>query len=357
MASKIYKAEFRRDYIVDVTFFDGRIVRLELEELANYYKELRLIMYNNLFKQVAVNKSRTSIVWPGGVKMSGVAVAAEGRIVERITIRDPKVRFAEKLRSYRECMGITQKELESRTGIHQSDISKIERGESNVSLDIMDKLTTSLGFNLQFFATDRDERRRPDIAIDPELAFYLPEDKVQGEFTLYDIENLPEGLLVQMIDGVVYREGIPVTVHERIISTISYDFMRYIHDNKGSCEVFLGRTGVISDRKNFVLPDMLVSCDRNKVDADGIVHEPDFVLEVVSPGNSKRDYSEKLIIYTKAGVKEYWVIDPYKRCLVVYDLANDGFPEIHPLTDTVGVKIYEGKLKIDLKQIAVINQI
>ena len=77
-----------------------------------------------------------------------------------------------------------------------------------------------------------------------------------------------------------------------------------------------------------------------------VVGAPDFVLEVVSPSTKRRDYFKKLMKYENAGVREYWILDPYKRQLVVFFFEADIYAQIHDMTEPVPVNIYGGKLRI-----------
>ena len=106
------------------------------------------------------------------------------------------------------------------------------------------------------------------------------------------------------------------------------------------------------DNKTMVQPDVLIICDPKKIQRFGIFGAPDFVLEVLSPSTRKKDLTLKLNKYIEAGVREYWVIDPEKKILIVYDFAEEGLPCIYPLEGEVGLAIYEEKLKINLTKIA-----
>ena len=74
---------------------------------------------------------------------------------------------------------------------------------------------------------------------------------------------------------------------------------------------------------------------------------PDFVVEVLSPSTRKKDMTKKLGKYTDAGVREYWLIDPQKGQVIVYDLEHDCGMAIYTFAQRVPVAIYDGKLEID----------
>jgi len=97
-----------------------------------------------------------------------------------------------------------------------------------------------------------------------------------------------------------------------------------------------------SDDKNYVEPDITVICDLDKLDKKGCQGAPDWVIEIVSPSSKRMDYYLKLHAYEEAGVREYWVIDPEKKSVVVYYLENSGSPALYHFTDNVPVGIFEG---------------
>lgn len=104
-----------------------------------------------------------------------------------------------------------------------------------------------------------------------------------------------------------------------------------------------------------VQPDLCVICDLKKLDTQGCVGAPDLVIEILSPGNSKREMKDKFELYETAGVLEYWVIDPVHNLAFIYHLnkENHKFEPTTPiLTDEDAIKstIFDG-LKIELSTI------
>ena len=105
-----------------------------------------------------------------------------------------------------------------------------------------------------------------------------------------------------------------------------------------------------------VQPDLLILCDKDKLRRWGIMGAPDFVLEVLSESTRRKDSIKKLEKYADAGVKEYWIIDPKYKKLLVYDFTDDNYPVTYTMDQKVGVALYNGELQIDLKEIAELIQ-
>ena len=88
-------------------------------------------------------------------------------------------------------------------------------------------------------------------------------------------------------------------------------------------------------------PDISIVCDSNKISHRGCEGAPDFIIEIVSPSSRKMDYSTKNTLYTDAGVREYWIVDPARERTTVYRYEEDVAPVIIPFHDTLKLKIYE----------------
>ena len=140
------------------------------------------------------------------------------------------------------------------------------------------------------------------------------------DFTVEDIENLPEGIRAELIDGQIFYFAFPKLVHQELLMELSNSLYNYVKMNGGKCKVLFAPFGVrlIEDRKNHLEPDILVVCDKNKLSEDGCHGAPDLIIEVVSPSTKKRDYGIKLLKYRTAGVKEYWIVDPMRETVMVY---------------------------------------
>ena len=66
----------------------------------------------------------------------------------------------------------------------------------------------------------------------------------------------------------------------------------------------------------------VIICDRGKVIRRCVYGAPDFVLEVLSPSTKKKDMVIKLRKYMNAGVREYWMIDPDQKKVIVLSLIH-----------------------------------
>lgn len=161
-------------------------------------------------------------------------------------------------------------------------------------------------------------------------------------YTLEYIENLPEGERAELIDGDVYMMAPPNTMHQRISGFLHIKIGSYIERKKGKCEVFAAPFAVYlnDDDYNYVEPDLSVICDSDKVDKKGCHGAPDLIMEIVSPSSRRMDYLIKLNQYQKAGVREYWVIDPADKSVLVYDFKQENV-EKYTFKDRVKVGIYE----------------
>lgn len=87
-------------------------------------------------------------------------------------------------------------------------------------------------------------------------------------------------------------------------------------------------------------PDISVICDKNKLTDMGCNGAPDLVIEIVSPGSRKMDYSTKNTLYTDAGVREYWIVDPEKKRTTIYFYEEDAAPMIVAFDQIITSGIY-----------------
>ncbi len=162
-------------------------------------------------------------------------------------------------------------------------------------------------------------------------------------YTIEDIYALPDGERAELIDGKIYYMAPPSTRHQRIISDIHYRIKDYIIKNNGECEVLPAPFAVFlnKDDKNYVEPDISVICDKDKLTDKGCHGAPDWIIEIISPGNKEMDYFKKLFKYQAAGVREYWIVDPIKEIVMVYRFEKETMEE-YSFGEDVPVGIYDG---------------
>ncbi|MCD7863624.1 MAG: Uma2 family endonuclease [Lachnospiraceae bacterium] len=170
-------------------------------------------------------------------------------------------------------------------------------------------------------------------------------------YTIDDIYNLPDGKRAELIDGQIYDMAPPSRKHQRIVTELCTAINNHIKRNGGHCEVDIAPFAVFLDKDQYtyVEPDISVICDPCKLTDRGCEGAPDWIIEIVSPASRRMDYMIKLFKYKSAGVHEYWIVDPAKNRVTVYDFAHDE-TEIYTFSDTIKVGIYED-LCIDFSQI------
>ena len=166
-------------------------------------------------------------------------------------------------------------------------------------------------------------------------------------YTTDYIYSLPEGERAELIDGKIYNMAPPSFKHQDICFSLARKIADYIDSKNGECKVILAPFAVFlnKDNKNYVEPDISVICDKNKLDERGCNGAPDWIIEVVSPSSKRMDYGIKLFKYRTAGVREYWIVDPMKNSIMVYDFETDDVMD-YTFTDSVSANLYDD-LKID----------
>lgn len=171
-------------------------------------------------------------------------------------------------------------------------------------------------------------------------------------YTIDDIYALPEGERAELIDGQIYMMAPPNRKHQTIAREIFSSINSYIKSKGGSCEPFFAPFAVFlnKDDANYVEPDISVICDKSKLTVKGCSGAPDWIIEIVSPGSRRMDYFAKLFKYRTSGVREYWIVDPEKDRILVYNFDSEDTGD-YTFSDSVKAGIYED-LYINFSDIA-----
>lgn len=178
-----------------------------------------------------------------------------------------------------------------------------------------------------------DEKEEKYIQVaepDPSLS-YTYADYLQWRF----VERL------ELLRGKIFRMSGPGTRHQKISVKLTTWFYNFLHHQP--CQVFSAPFDVRLPVRNrlrdeeittVVQPDICVICDENKLDERGCCGAPDLVVEILSPGNSKKEVRLKYELYEEAGVREYWIVNAAEENVVVHVLNALGKFE--------GLKMYAG---------------
>ena len=171
-------------------------------------------------------------------------------------------------------------------------------------------------------------------------------------FTVDDIYALPQGERAELIDGQFHSMAPPSRRHQTIARKLFSAINAYIEPKGGSCEPFFAPFAVFlnQDNRNYVEPDICVICDPGKLTDQGCQGAPDWIIEIVSSSSRRMDYFTKLFKYRTAGVREYWIVDPEKDRILVYNFESEDTGD-YTFSASVKAGIYED-LYIDFSDLA-----
>ncbi len=146
---------------------------------------------------------------------------------------------------------------------------------------------------------------------------------------------------VELLRGFIAKMAAPSSKHQAISMNLSFMFSKKLW--KTPCKIYAAPFDVrlphFSKKLNkqvttVVQPDLCVICDPSKLDAKGCIGAPDLIIEILSPGNSKREMHDKFGIYEEAGVREYWLVQPAEKTVLRYVLNENGqFYGLRPMTE------------------------
>jgi Uma2 family endonuclease len=155
---------------------------------------------------------------------------------------------------------------------------------------------------------------------------------------------------VELFKGRLFPMAAPSTRHQRYSHRLSLSIGNYLTGK--SCEIYpapfdvrlpdrLKKPKYDGDIYTVVQPDLCVVCDAAKLDDRGCLGAPDLMVEILSPGNTQKEIDNKFRLYEEAGVREYLIVEPEDRFVLVYVLRDGEFIGLQPfgenklLTSTV----------------------
>jgi len=203
---------------------------------------------------------------------------------------------------------------------------------------------------------------KPTIVEEPFMP--LPEVRLDmsKRYTYADYVTWIDDVRRELIGGFIHILSAPARIHVRISGKLNRVIDRFIEKKKGKCHIYFApfnvRLPVEGSKENdkiynVVQPDICVVCDLTKLDKMGCIGAPDLIVEVLSPSTAKKDWNYKFNLYEKAGVREYWIVNPKGKVVNTFILQPDGYYDLgseYDCTEKAPVHIFEG-LEIDLKEL------
>jgi len=259
----------------------------------------------------------------------------------------------EEMKKKKRELGYTNEQVAQLSGVPLGTVQKIFAGitsapryETLQALEAIFKPDCTGGFTTRYSADQNGSSSLHESAVPYRT-------KKQGEYTLEDYYALPDDQRAELIDGVLYDMTSPTYPHQIIQLEIGMQLSNYIDANHGSCMPFVAPADVQldCDNRTMVQPDVFVICNRDKLSKSRSMGAPDFIVEILSPSTWKKDSYLKLHKYAAAGVREYWLVDPDKLKIMVYNLEQEDMAALYTFSDQVPVAIFDGGCKIDFARI------
>lgn len=179
--------------------------------------------------------------------------------------------------------------------------------------------------------------------------------KKQGEYTIEDLAKLPDDVRVELIDGEIFYMEAPTLGHQTILGELYLQFRACADRHGKNCRVFLSPCDVQldNDDKTMVQPDLFVVCRKFDMTRRSFAGAPDLTIEILSDSTRSKDMLLKCYKYKNAGVREYWIIDPHRKEVMVYDFSNEDLqPKKYTFSDTIPVLLSGGECSIDFSIIS-----
>ncbi len=164
----------------------------------------------------------------------------------------------------------------------------------------------------------------------------------EEHFTYRHYKTWPDSERWELIDGHAWAMSpAPTRYHQGLLRKLFNDLCNFLRGHP--CQVYCAPLDVLlpegdeadDEVATVVQPDILVYCDRSKLTEAGGRGAPDLVVEILSPSTSRKDLREKFDLYEKHGVREYWVVDPGNRSIMVYRPDAEGRYDDGELRETV----------------------
>ncbi|MEX2589779.1 MAG: Uma2 family endonuclease [Chitinophagales bacterium] len=190
----------------------------------------------------------------------------------------------------------------------------------------------------------------PDTVNEPDLS---------GTYTAADYLQWKMEEFAELIRGKIFKMSpAPSSDHQEVSSKLTLRMGNYFE--KKDCRFFSAPFDVYlvkpnqdyKKSKNIVEPDFCVICNEQKIRKIGCVGAPDLIVEILSPSTRNRDQKDKFELYEEYGVREYWIVSPENRSVILSVLDNGKYRPLRPCTEPETLQsVIFPELKVELKEV------
>lgn len=165
---------------------------------------------------------------------------------------------------------------------------------------------------------------------------------LKGSYTYADYLLWKFKERVELIKGKIFKMSpAPNSFHQDISMNLTRSLDRFFY--KTNCKMYIAPFDVrlinfkeSTDNNKIITviqPDLCVICDRSKIDEKGCLGAPDLIIEILSPGNSKKEMDIKFDLYQENKVLEYWIVNPTDKTILIYVLKDDIYIGLKPFIE------------------------
>ena len=247
----------------------------------------------------------------------------------------------EELKERKRELGYSNRQLAEESGVPLGTIQKIFGGETKAprkeTLDALHRVLFQ-------------ENALPGL-IREAMPAYGERQKQPGEFTKEDYYALPDDVRMELIDGVFYDMASPSRIHQGILGGLYIQLDACVQKHAGNCFIYMAPSDIELGENTVVQPDLYIHCRPEKETIAPMDVAPDFAVEILSPSNPGHDIWRKQELYRRYGVREYWIVDPRNKRVMVFPFEKQELPSSYTFEDIVPVGISGGECQVDFRQV------
>ncbi len=170
----------------------------------------------------------------------------------------------------------------------------------------------------------------------------------QVSHTYEDYVNFPDDFRCEIIDGLVHdMTPAPSVKHQRVAGKIFRLAANHLESKGYPCHAFIAPTDVVLAEDQVVRPDVFLVCDEQKIQDKAIFGAPDVIFEVISSSTEVKDRREKMKLYGRYDVREYFLVHPEQEFVEKYVKQEEAFRREELYKDDDGFSI--DTIELDLQ--------